>query len=572
MTGASSLIIADPPAPVTDWPKEPYKGLNYYEPQDVPIFAGRGGDLSQCARLIGATSTRLFVLHGSTGCGKSSFLRAGLVPFLERRENDFLFVRDSEKKLPHFVRCTDDPFSRLAEMLHEIAKGSRILKQQLDGEDPTVIDFSQVLAVGSDLSGFINRIEPNELVDLFARLAARLPETLVVVLDQVEELFTLKSGRLGDGERQRFFQFMHAYLRTEMDLKIILTLRTEYFGRLLARLRRTAFDATLITDYLLTDLSVDQLKEAIERPTSDTPVGEFGVPQHVYRFKYSEKLSTDIANDLLDTVSSGGVLPIMQLVCSRLYSAARARGQEDVVEISKPDYDNVGGVEGQIEAHVKDSLRDLCLANKVNKGNIEIESTRWRKALRILTKTQVDGTVTTELVPSSTLAEEVERTGSTIVFNKDVANFLDACRIIRPVSVYNAIKSEEISCFVLGHDVIGLALKNWEKPGAARARLVSMRRLSGGVGIAIFAVVGAYSVVTGKTADSHDPLITVGGMYGMFFLAVYTNWGLRVVVEVFAGVFDAMAKLGTIAGFDGAAKAYRRMAANLRALRATVED
>ena len=34
----------------------------------------------------------------------------------------------------------------------------------------------------------------------------------------------------------------------------------------------------------------------------------------------------------------------------------------------------------------------------------------------------------------------------------------------RPVSVYNAARNRSIDCFVLGHDVIGLALMHWEVP------------------------------------------------------------------------------------------------------------
>jgi hypothetical protein len=208
-----TFVIKDAPPPISEWPAEPYKGLNYYESEDVPLFAGRGDDLSICARLIGAPGMRLFVLHGSTGCGKSSLLRAALVPLLERSENAFLFIRDGVRDAPIFIRCTDDPFSRLAEAIHDLSQQTRTVANEAEPKRPRIIDFSKFLKVNPDLSAFIKGTDPKQLVDLLARLASPLPETLVVVMDQVEELFTLKPGKQGEAERERFFEFMQEYLR-----------------------------------------------------------------------------------------------------------------------------------------------------------------------------------------------------------------------------------------------------------------------------------------------------------------------------------------------------------------------
>jgi hypothetical protein len=567
MIGLSTLVIADPPPPVTEWPAEPYKGLNYYESDDVPIFAGRNDDLSQCARLLGATATRLFVLHGSSGCGKSSFLRAGLVPFLEQRDNDFLFVRDREKDRPFFLRCTDDPFARLAETIHDISRGTRTLKHESDAGGPTTLDFSDILETSSNLSDFITNTTPAELVDLFARLAARLPETLVVVLDQAEEVFTLKSGKQGDGERQRFFDFMHAYLRTEMDLKIILTLRTEYFGRLLARLRRTSFDAVHISDYLLTDLTEGQLIEAIERPTLERPIKGFGSSREVYRFKYAKGLSGEIARDLLETVGSGGVLPIMQLVCSRLYKAARARDQHGITEISKNNYQSVGGVKGQIEAHVADVVRELVTMNSSERAYVEVEVDRWREALLVLSKTQVDGTVTTELVPRVKLEEEVGKAGCVIPFSDAIVRFLEDYRIVRQVSVYNAKERKEIHCFVLGHDVIGLALRSWQ-PHPVKVRIAQMQSTMLGFSALIAAFLIIFSLGyywwKGRWPGISHPAVVVSAAYSTMFLFFATRPVLRLFAFGMGSAAVVMAKVSEWLGLQGLARNYRRLAEGSR--------
>ena len=62
------------------WPGTPYKGLAYYEPGDVAVFIGRETEILDCAELVSKAKTRVLLLHGSTGCGKSSFLPAAPHP------------------------------------------------------------------------------------------------------------------------------------------------------------------------------------------------------------------------------------------------------------------------------------------------------------------------------------------------------------------------------------------------------------------------------------------------------------------------------------------------------------
>ena len=65
------------------WPEEPYKGLNFFTSRDVLLFSQRDEDIEDCAALVDDFTTRVLILHGSSGSGKSSFIRAGLIPRLE---------------------------------------------------------------------------------------------------------------------------------------------------------------------------------------------------------------------------------------------------------------------------------------------------------------------------------------------------------------------------------------------------------------------------------------------------------------------------------------------------------
>ena len=82
------------------WPREPYKGLSYYNPEDELLFAGRESDIDDCVGFLAELRTRTLIVHGRTGCGKSSFLRAGLIPALESRVTDLSFCVVILMKIP----------------------------------------------------------------------------------------------------------------------------------------------------------------------------------------------------------------------------------------------------------------------------------------------------------------------------------------------------------------------------------------------------------------------------------------------------------------------------------------
>ena len=129
------------------WPEKPYRGLNYFRPEDRALLAGREADVASCAELLANPETRVLLLHGSTGCGKSSFLRAGLIPELEEQGAGHLFLRDTEDDNEAlFIRCTAAPIDQIARQVFLFASrpfrlrtpsGERIinLKRALLGSD-----------------------------------------------------------------------------------------------------------------------------------------------------------------------------------------------------------------------------------------------------------------------------------------------------------------------------------------------------------------------------------------------------------------------------------------------------
>ena len=146
-----------------------------------------------------------------------------------------------------------------------------------DGEPHTVNlrrVLDEVLGTTADYATLREalRRDVHLLADILSRMAGRLPYALVLVLDQAEEVFTLAKTPEEVAGRDHGLRMLQRLVDVQADVKLIVSLRTEYYGRLLDHLRAGRRDLTGVRDDLLRDFSRSALIEAITRPTSETPL------------------------------------------------------------------------------------------------------------------------------------------------------------------------------------------------------------------------------------------------------------------------------------------------------------
>ena len=72
-------------------PNSPYKDLISYDQSDVEIFAGRSEEIYKFFEIINNFEENVIILHGQSGVGKSSFLKAGLIPRFETEDWEVKF-------------------------------------------------------------------------------------------------------------------------------------------------------------------------------------------------------------------------------------------------------------------------------------------------------------------------------------------------------------------------------------------------------------------------------------------------------------------------------------------------
>jgi energy-coupling factor transporter ATP-binding protein EcfA2 len=179
-----------PPAPGSP----PYKGLAYYTEADADLFFGRE-QLSEKLLLRLRTSQFLAVV-GASGSGKSSLLRAGVIPKVR-----------AEGWLVHLLTPTAHPLERLAQTLTR---------------DSSAYDLADKVCAGLQTNPRTLRQVAGKLVS--QQDAARL----LLVIDQFEELFTLCKE---EETRQAFLANLLTAASDQGVVTILIGIRADFYER-----------------------------------------------------------------------------------------------------------------------------------------------------------------------------------------------------------------------------------------------------------------------------------------------------------------------------------------------------
>ncbi|MFI9435143.1 AAA family ATPase, partial [Streptosporangium sp. NPDC052375] len=177
----------------------PYRGLVPFDEVDADVFYGRE---LVTAQLVSTLSQRLtrpgpLVVTGASGAGKSSLLRAGLMPAIGRGE-----LSQAARDWPQLVidQPTRSPLSRLAVLVAGLAglEASAVLRGLTTDPEQAPLLIRQAVDTDARRRG------------LPARTAAA--GRLILVIDQFEEIFTLSPEQDGpsSAERTAFVTALHA--------------------------------------------------------------------------------------------------------------------------------------------------------------------------------------------------------------------------------------------------------------------------------------------------------------------------------------------------------------------------
>ncbi len=276
----------------------PYVGLDPFREQNQGVFFGR--ERMVAALLERLKADRLLVVVGSSGCGKSSIVLAGLLPALK---GSALPGSEGWRYAPRMVPGSQ-PLANLVRVLSAM--------QVQEPEDP-----AQWAREQEDLL----RSNPHHLVELAnGALAATAADEapIVGVVDQFEEVFTLGTD---EHARRAFLDNLANLVRTPQAAhRVILTMRTD-FEPFVARFPefQSLFEPAVVR---VTPLTAAELRDAIEKPAQ------------MVGLKFESGLVEQLLHDVLGEPAA---LPLLQFTLLKLWDH-RARNR-----ITWQAYNRLGG-------------------------------------------------------------------------------------------------------------------------------------------------------------------------------------------------------------------------------------
>jgi tetratricopeptide (TPR) repeat protein len=306
----------------------PFPGLRPFEADEQDLFFGREG---QSEEILSRLRRHRFVaVVGASGSGKSSLVRAGLLPFLH---GGFLASAGSHWRVAIF-RPGGDPIKNLAAALDDPA----VLGRPAENADAAA-QSTMLLEVSLRRSG-LGLIEAIQL--------ARRPEDeqVLIVVDQFEELFRFAGAahRAGRDEDAAAFVklLLEASQQRELPIYVVLTMRSDYIGDC-ARYRGLA-EAVTTALYLIPRMTRDQRRSAIVEPVR---VGGGTI---------APRLVVRLLNDVGDDPDQ---LPILQHALMRTWDYWKAHGGNER-SIDVEDYLAIGSMVDALSQHADEAYDGLA--------------------------------------------------------------------------------------------------------------------------------------------------------------------------------------------------------------------
>ena len=277
-------------------PKNPYKGLRAFQVADVQDFYGREKLIQRLlSRLQEDVEYRRFLaVVGPSGSGKSSVVKAGLIPALWRGD-----LPGSENWYIVDLLPGRRPLDELEiALLRVISDTNPNLRDQLERDK-------------HGLHRVANLILPND------------GSELLIVIDQFEEVFTLLED---EDDRQYFLDLLHEAVTDERSrVRIVVTLRADYYDRPLhyspfGELIRSRVETVL-------PLSAEELERAVCEPARGVGV------------QFEDSLVSRIVGDVH---YQPGALPLLQYALTELFE------RRDGLRLTQAVYTEIGGTGGAL--------------------------------------------------------------------------------------------------------------------------------------------------------------------------------------------------------------------------------
>lgn len=341
----------------TELRENPYVGLRPFFAGDSLYFFGRD---EQTAELLDILREHRFVgVVGSSGGGKSSLVRAGLLPALL---GGFL-VQDRDRWRKAQMKPGDAPMANLAAELLKAMREASFDRQNAEHQ-------AEESTAAETLADDIREGHTSAVVEF---LATRMEPNanLFLLVDQFEEIFAFRGiqdddseksldvGRRQERARRKaeaadFVDLLLALAeQRDLPIYVVLTMRTDFLGD--CDLFYGLPEALNRARYLVPRMTREQLRDAVE------------CPARLLGAKIAPRLVDHVLNELGDRFDR---LPLLQHALMRTWDAWHTAGRVGPIDLQHFEPaeglegvldTSAGGLEGALDKDAEGALQGLDL-------------------------------------------------------------------------------------------------------------------------------------------------------------------------------------------------------------------
>ncbi len=362
----------------------PYVGLRPFEVDESILFFGRN---DQTFELLQRLHQHHFVaVVGSSGCGKSSLLRAGLIPALKAG----YLVDDSDHWAIAIMKPGQNPLYNLADA---------ILKQVDPETSPEEV---------TSLVEKINEEGVDAILDLISPFRKEKNVNFFLLVDQFEEIFRFAMDQKTIAKKDEAIDFVNIMLelsqQSTIPFYVVITMRSDFIGDC-AQFSGLP-EAMNKSQYLVPRLNRLELKTAIEGPAK------------LYGGKLNPSLTSKLLNELGKVKDE---LPLLQHALMRMWDFEMNVNKSG--ELDMEDYQSIGGIEKALNNHADEAMNgmsenELETTKKIfqNLTTIDENGRKIRRMMRLSQLVELTGTGKDELL--KIINRFIEDKRSFVVINK----------------------------------------------------------------------------------------------------------------------------------------------------------
>ena len=319
-----SGVLTPAAGPLLGLSASPYPGLRSFGRDEADTFFGRQDQTVKLLQKL--QQARFLAVVGSSGCGKSSLVRAGLIPALEA---GFLTDAGSRWRFAE-MRPGSHPLTGLAlSLLAPDALGRAGESGEADADAPSFL----LAALRRGPLGLVEALRDRPLPE---------KTNLLLLVDQFEEIFRFRQQ--GDSDEADAFVALLVATAAQRDapVYVVFTMRSDFLGD--CAVFTGLPEAINESQFLTPRLTREQCRLAIEGPA------------RVFGGRVDPALSNHLLNEM---GTDSDQLPLLQHALMRMWGHARTRTGSEMPVITLDDYAAVESLADALSDHADEALAGL---------------------------------------------------------------------------------------------------------------------------------------------------------------------------------------------------------------------